>query len=184
MIGPMFRTTWSLTTLIAPPPWPDRTRTIAWCESLRSWVHSVAIAGLATALDTPVAIALFSPSFICPEKFVIRPERRGRLAFWSSAAAASVADLTRGSSWFWISVVILALSADWIAGSLISGEKFATYRSVLETWLAVQTPMTEMGASAQPKMMSSRATGARQLRRRRPERRAAPWAPPPESPWE
>jgi len=76
-------------------------------------------------------------------------------------------------------VVILALSADWIAGSLISGEKFATYRSVLETWLAVQTPMTAMGASAQPKMMSSRATGTRQLSRRL---LAAPWEPPPESP--
>ena len=76
--------------------------------------------------------------------------------------------------------VILALSAAWIAGFPISGVTFATYRSVLETWLAAQTPRTDTGASTQPRMIATAATGARQRPRRGPSagggerRRAVP----------
>ena len=52
-----------------------------------------------------------------------------------------------------------------MAGSLISGATLATYRLVSETWFAVHTPSTETGARIQPRMISSEATGVRQLTR-------------------
>jgi len=58
--------------------------------------------------------------------------------------------------------VIWSVSAARTAGSLISGATFATYLSVLATWLAVHTPSTETGASRQPRTMSRTATGPRQ----------------------
>ena len=60
-----------------------------------------------------------------------------------------------------ISVVILALSAAWIAGSLISGAMVATYRSVLEIRLTSQTVMTVGMASTQAIVRTSADTDAR-----------------------
>ena len=70
-------------------------------------------------------------------------------------------------SWLVISVVILSARTFWIAGSWISGSTVATHRPVSETSLPAQTPSTATGASMQPRTMSTRATGVRQLIRRR-----------------
>src|SRR5580704_5122014 len=124
------------------------------------------MAGLATTRATAVPTNPLIPLEIGPEKFFSRVDSRGTLLFESWPAAWFTTALT--SSCFVMAEVIFALSAAWIAGSLISGVTFATYRSVLETWLAAQTPRTDMGASTQPRMIAIAATGARQRPRRGP----------------
>src|SRR6266446_9875125 len=56
--------------------------------------------------------------------------------------------------WATIAFVILSVSACWMGGWLISGVTLAIYRLVSETWFAVHTPSTEMGASRQPMTIS------------------------------
>src|SRR3984957_746657 len=124
------------------------------------------MAGLATTRATAVPTNPLIPLEMGPEKFSSRADRRGTLLFESWPAAWSTTALT--SSWLVMAEVILALSAAWIAGFPINGVTFATYRSVLETWLAAQTPMTDTGARTQPRMIATAATGARQRPRRGP----------------
>src|ERR1700722_1864605 len=111
------------------------------------------MAGLATTRATAVPTNPLIPLEIGPEKFFSRPDRRGTLLFESWPAAWFTTALT--SSWLVMTEVILALSAAWTAGSRISGVTFATYRSVLETWLAAHTPRTEIGASTQPSTIAT-----------------------------
>ena len=63
-------------------------------------------------------------------------------------------------------VLILSVRALRTAGSRISCETFSTYRVVLETSLALHTAITEIGASTQPRMISTVATGPRHPVRR------------------
>src|ERR1700733_7595916 len=117
------------------------------------------MAGLATTRATAVPTNPLIPLEMGPEKFSSRADRRGTLLFESWPAAWSTTALT--SSWLVMAEVILALSAAWIAGFPINGVTFATYRSVLETWLAAQTPMTDTGARTQPRMIATAATRPR-----------------------
>gem|GEM_PF-7014996 len=51
--------------------------------------------------------------------------------------------------------------ACWIAGSLASGATVATYRSVLATWLRVQTATTDSAFSARSRSSSARSSPVR-----------------------
>src|ERR1700742_4554173 len=145
-----------------------------WCATRLPATLMFAIAGLATARLTVVLTSESTPLAIGAWKFVSSDDSRGRLARASSADALAVSAGT--SIRLVISEVSLALSACWIGGSLISGAMFATYRSVLDTWLAAHTPSTDTGASTQPSVIRIADTSARQ-RPRRPVHRAAlsPW---------
>jgi hypothetical protein len=158
MNGPSEIVTWSLTTLKAPPPWPDSTRTRPACAVRLAATQTLAIAGLATTRATAVPMRPLAPLAIWPEKFFSRVDRRGARSAASWVAAWFTSACT--SSWSVITVVILALSACWTGGWSISGATVATYRSVLETWLPAQTPMTASGASTQPTTISTAETQA------------------------
>src|SRR3984885_11385074 len=129
------------------------------------------MAGVATTRTTAGPTQPLIALGIGPEKILGRVDGRGTLLLESWLAAWFTTALA--SSCLVMADVILALSAAWIAGFPISGVTLATYRSVLETWLAAQTPRTDTGASTQPRMIATAATGARQRPRRGPGRAAA-----------
>src|SRR3984957_12222005 len=139
------------------------------------------MAGPETTRDPAVPTKPLIPLEIGPEKFFSRVDRRGTLLLESWLAAWFTTALA--SSCLVMADVILALSAAWIAGFPISGVTFATYRSVLETWLAAQTPRTDTGASTQPRTIATTDTKARQRPRRAPASAVARVRAPPPTAW-
>ena len=100
-----------------------------------------------------------------PENVCSSVATRGKPLLFSVSAAWLVSDWMGSRASIW--ALILSVSALCTAGWWISGVTFSTYRLVFETWLAVHTASTEIGARMQPSTMSTVATGARQPTRRR-----------------
>src|SRR5215831_16832617 len=176
MNGPRFSTTWLLLIVTAPLPCPDSALTSwAWTARL-TWTHKLATCGLAMILATWVwtnpftELAIWSEKLFSSEPILVSPLCVSSVAAW----VVSPFTLSRVVIWRVMSSVI----ARWMEGSWISGATLATYRSVLDTWLAVHTATTDSGARMQPMTMSTTATGARHplcLRRAG----AAGWSSPP-----
>src|SRR5215469_298866 len=159
MNGPRFSAAWPLTTVIADPRCPDSTVTIWVCNDRLAWVHSRAALGLATNLPIWLWMNPFTPLAIDPE--VASSRFPARVAPCLSSAAAAWLTSACTSSREVIAVDSRSVTACCTDGSLMSGCTFATYRSVLDTWLAVHTPSTDSGASRHPRRISKVATGAR-----------------------
>ena len=161
--------TWSLTTFTVVPR-PDRALTRVWCATVLTWIQVCANRGPDTILCTvlwmyPVTALVIDGPNDCSSR------RPGSVP--CPAVAWRLARSPRSRCrWVVIAVVTLSVSAFCTAGSWISGSILAMYRLVSETWLALHTATTEIGARMQPTTISTVATGPRQPGRRR--RRSAP----------
>ncbi len=139
---------------------PDRASTsCSWTIRLPR-IHSFCTLELAMIFATALWMKPFTPLAIDPERLDSKAPSLAspRCDNW----AATVLVRCRTSIWLLIAVLILSVTALRMAGSRINGETFATYRSVLETWFALHTAITEIGARTQPSTMSSVARGPRQ----------------------